>query len=79
MKTAAKIIFKVHRLIYKYPTKTEIRLALNAIPLTVFDLTETAGMLYVCNSNIAEVAEWLNMDDKEVIRRLNVLADGVKL
>ena len=79
MKKIAKVIFKIHRLIYKYPTTSEIRLALDAIPFTAFDLTETVGMLYVCNSTIAEVADWLSMDEKEVIRRLNILADGVKL
>lgn len=79
MKAIATFVFKVHRFIYKYPTKSEIRLALNVIPYSKFDLTETVGMLYICNSTVEEVADWLNMDEKEVIRRLNILADGVKL
>jgi hypothetical protein len=79
MKAIATFVFKVHRFIYKYPTKSEIRLALNVIPYSKFDLTETVGMLYICNSSVEEVADWLNMDEKEVIRRLNILADGVKL
>ena len=79
MKAIATFVFKVHRLIYKYPTKSEVRLALNVIPYSKFDLTETVGMLYICNSTVEEVADWLNMDEKEVIRRLNILADGVKL
>ena len=79
MKTVAVFVFKIHRLIYKYPTKSEIRLALNIIPFSKFDLTETVGMLYICNSKIEEVSDWLSMDEKEVIRRLNILADGVKL
>ena len=79
MKIIIKLVFKIHRLIYKYTTISEIRLALNEIPFTAFDLTETVGMLYVCNSTVADVADWLSMDEKEVIRRLNILADGVKL
>lgn len=79
MKVIARLVFKIHRFIYKYPTTSEIRLALNEIPFTKFDLTETVGMLYVCNSTIAEVANWLSIEEKEVIRRLNILADGVKL
>lgn len=79
MKSIAKLVFKIHRLIYKYPTTSEIRLALNEIPFSKFDLTETVGMLYICNSTVAEVADWLSLDEKEVIRRLNILADGVKL
>jgi hypothetical protein len=79
MKVIIKLVFKMHRLIYKYPTISEIRLALNQIPFNKFDLTETVGMLYICNSTVAEVTDWLSMDEKEVIRRLNTLADKVKL
>ncbi len=79
MKIIAKFIFKIHRLIYKYPTKSEIRLALNAASFTRFDLTETIGILYICNSTIKEVAEWHDIDEKEVIRVLNILANEVKL
>jgi hypothetical protein len=79
MKLIIKLVFKIHRLIYKYPTTSEIRLALNEIPISRFDLTETVGMLYICNSTVAEVADWLSMDKKEVITRLNTLADKVKL
>jgi hypothetical protein len=79
MKAIVKLIFKIHRIIHKYPTKSEIRLALNNIPYSKFDLTETVGMLYICNSTIEGIADWLDMDEKEVIRRLNILADGVKL
>jgi hypothetical protein len=79
MKVIAKLVFKIHRLIYKYPTTSEIRLALNEIPFHKFDLTETVGMLYLCNSTVVEVANWLSMDEKEVIARLNTLADKVEL
>jgi hypothetical protein len=79
MKTIAKLVFKIHRFIYKYPTKTEVRLALNAIPFTRFDLTETVGMLYICDSKVKKVAEWLSMNEEEVIKRLNILANEVKL
>lgn len=79
MKTIAKFVFKIHRLIYKYPTKAEVRLALDEIPFNTFDLTETVGMLYICNITITEVTNWLSIEEKEVIRRLNILADGVKL
>jgi hypothetical protein len=79
MKKIAKLVFKIHRCIYKYPTTSEIRLALGEISFSSFDLTETVGMLYICNGTVAEVADWLNMDKKEVITRLNTLADKVKL
>lgn len=79
MKVIAKIVFKIHRLIYKYPTKSEIRLALATTPFHRFELIEMIGMLYLCESSIEEVGVWFSMDDKEVIKELNTLADKVEL
>lgn len=79
MSVIARLVFKIHRLIYKYPTRSEIRLALQAVPISRFDLTKTVGMLYLCESSIAEVGEWFNMSEKEVVKRLNSLAEEVKL
>jgi hypothetical protein len=79
MKVIARLVFKVHRFIYKYPTKSEIRLALAAIPFDRFELTESVGILYLCESSIEEVGDWFGMDEKAVIKELNTLADKVKL
>lgn len=79
MNIIIRLVFKIHRLIYKYPTRSEIRLVLRAIPICKFDLTKTVGMLYLCESSIEDVGEWLSMDEKEVIERLNALAEEVKL
>ena len=52
MKKIAKIIFKIHRLIYRYPMRSEIRLVLE-----YHDLIGSLwyiGMLYICGESISE-------------------------
>jgi hypothetical protein len=69
MKSIAKVVFKIHRLIYKYPCRSEVRLAL--------DSTDSLGknwficMLYVCEENIYTIADWVSLTEEEVIKELN--------
>jgi hypothetical protein len=78
MKTIAKVVFKIHRKIYKYPTKSEIRLVLmdEDSPL---DFDWFIGMLYLCGDSVSSIAKSLDMSEQEIKDKLNYIAKGVKL
>ncbi len=72
MKKIAKIIFKIHRLIYRYPMRSEIRLVLE-----YHDLIGSLwyiGMLYICGESISEIAILMNTSKQEVMDSLNRIA-----
>lgn len=72
MKKIAKIIFKIHRLIYRYPMRSEIRLVLE-----YHDLIGSLwyiGMLYICGESISEIAVLMNTSKQEVMDSLNRIA-----
>lgn len=78
MKLLAKLVFKIHKLIYGYPTKSEIRLVLED-EVYQGGLTWYVGMLYVCGESIDEICNWMGMTREEVIKKLNETAKKVKL
>lgn len=78
MKTIAKIIFRIHRKIYKYPTKTEIRLALQDFDYDL-DIDWYIGMLYLCGDSINYISRDFEITEEEVKLKLNQLVKDLKL
>ncbi len=79
MKKIARLVFKIHRYLYGYPMRSEVRLVLNKKQLYNYSLREVIGMLYICHSSIEEVSEWVNVSKEVVIKELNLLVKGLKL
>lgn len=71
-----KTVFKIHRIIFNYPCRSNIRLALEQKQYT-YDLSWRVGMLYICGESITAISEWTSMDEKDIIIILNKLSDGV--
>ena len=78
MKVVAKIVFKVHRLIFKYPTRSEIRLVLQDDNYNI-GIGWYVGMLYICGESVQQICECMGMTEVEVKRYLIEIAKGVKL
>jgi hypothetical protein len=70
MKTIARFIFKLHRVIFKYPCRSEVRLALQYTGFSS-GLTWYAAMLYICDEKISDIADWLDMPESQVKQELN--------
>jgi hypothetical protein len=79
MRTLARLVFKIHKFIYGYPTKAEIKLALVNYIYSYSNLRDTIGMLYLCGENIEEISEWVGATKENVKYELNMLAKGVEL
>jgi hypothetical protein len=72
MKKIAKFVFKIHRIIYRYPMRSEIRLVLE-----YHDLIGSLwyiGMLYICGESISEIAVLMGVSKQEVMDSLNRIA-----
>ena len=67
----ARLIFKLHRMVYGYPCKSEVRLALELELFHNYGLTYSAAMLYICGEDLDEIADWLGISRKQVIDILN--------
>lgn len=78
MKTIAKFVFKVHRLIYGYPCRSEVRLSMED-DLFGYGLTWYVGMLYICDESISDISEWMDLSEKEVKEKLNLSVKRLKL
>lgn len=77
MKKIAKVLFKIHRFIYKYPTRSEIRLALETSDF--IDTNWYICMLYICDEPIDEIARLIDISEDKVKERLNQAASVVDL
>jgi len=77
MKTIARIVFKIHRIIYKYPTVSEIRLILD----TNFFIETNwyICMLYISGESISEIADLVHISEDMVKQRLNEAASTLNL
>lgn len=78
MKAIARVIFKIHRLIYKYPCKSEVRLGLDNY-LHFGGLTYFVGMMYICNESLDDIARSLCLDREQVKFCLNKIAKEASL
>jgi hypothetical protein len=78
MKKIAKLLFKIHRLIYGYPCRSEVRLGIEQYHLNG-GLTWYIGMLYICEENFSDISLWLDISDEEIKFHLNKIAKGVIL
>lgn len=76
MKSIARLIFKLHKKIYGYPCKSEVRLAFE----TDIDIYfSTICMLYICGESIKEISKSMNLDEDHVKKHLNESVRGVIL
>lgn len=67
-----KVIFYLHRLIYRYPCRSEVRLKLeNKKQSFSYNLTYSACVLYICNESLEEIADWLGIEKDAVKEVLN--------
>lgn len=65
-----KLIYKIHVLIFGYPSRSEVRDAMNYktyITRQEYDI----GILYICGISIKETAIWLNISEDNIIKILN--------
>lgn len=76
MKKIVKLIFKIHRFIFRVPSKANVRIALEQKQY-MYDLSWRVGMLYVCGESITVISEWVSMEESEIVKILNKLADEV--
>ena len=77
MKTIARIVFKIHRIIYKYPTVSEIRLILD--PNYFIETNWYICMLYISGESISEIADLIHISEDMVKQRLNEAASTLNL
>ena len=75
----AKFLFKLHRLVYKYPCKSEVRLALEKSGDYFYTLTSTVTMLYLCGESVSEISQWTGFSEKQIKDELNELIGLKKL
>lgn len=78
MKNIAKLVFKVYRLVHGYPCKSEVRLAARHISGTPYSLTYSVAILYICESSIEDVSEWIGLEPSEIKKMLNDLVEEYK-
>jgi len=72
-----KTIFKLHILLFKYPCRSNIRLAIEES--VVYDLNWRVGMLFVCGESIEGISDWTYLEKEEIISILNKLAREVNV
>lgn len=78
MKFIAKIVFKIYRRIYGYPCKSEVRLAARYVANLPYSLTYSIAILYICESSIEDVSEWVGLKPEEIKKILNELVEEYK-
>lgn len=78
MKTIAKFIFKVHKKIYGYPMRSEVRLVIQELPSRNYSLTYTVGLLYICGESIDDLCEWHGLSKQDIIDLLNEFVETYK-
>lgn len=75
----AKILFKLHRLVYKYPCKTEVRLVLEKSEDYFYTLTSTVAMLYLCGETVSEISQWTGLSEIQIKDELNQIIGFKKI
>ncbi len=78
MKTIAKLIFKIHKKIYGYPMRSEVRFVIYKVPSKKYTLIYSVGLLYICGESLEEVGEWFGLPSSEIILLLNELVENYK-
>lgn len=78
MKKIAKFIFKIHKKIYGYPMRSEVRLVIQNLPSRNYGLTYSIGLLYICGETITEIAEWHGLPSSDIIILLNEFVEKNK-
>lgn len=75
MKTIINTVFKAHILLFKYPSRSHVRISIQNNFL--YDLGWRVGMLYVCGEDLNSISEWFSISKEEVKSILNELVKGV--
>jgi len=78
MKHIINYIFKLHLKIFKVPCKMHSKYALyrkSSYPVTIL---WRCSMLYVCEVDIKEISQWLDISEEEVKDNLRKFIEGVE-
>jgi len=70
-----KLVFKIYRAMFKYPCRSEVRLALQKSQNHHYGLTYIADILYICGEDIPSISEWLGVAEDKVKEILNALTE----
>lgn len=68
-----RLVFKIHRKLFGYPMRSEIRLAFNEHSLGMLSIESTVALVYICGESIEDVSEWLKIEESEVKSILNTI------
>ena len=66
-----KIIFKIYRLIFRRPCRSEVRLVLDNMKAPPYNLTYSAAVLYIFGESVYEISEWFGVDEAAIVDALN--------
>ena len=77
MKKIARIIFKIHRKLFGYPARSEVRLVMEFTNTNHMGISSTVGMLYVCGESLDEICDWTCLSKNKVKEELNSIVDIV--
>lgn len=73
MRRIARIVFKIHKKLFGYPTRSEVRLVMEFTNTNFLGLSSTIGMLYVCGESLEEISEWTALSESQIKEELNSL------
>jgi hypothetical protein len=75
MKKIAKLVFKIHRLIYGYPCRSEVRLAIELDDEFFFGLTSLAGVMYAYGKDFNTIEEDTDLSKEMIKEELNEIVN----
>lgn len=78
MKRIINYTFKAYLSIFKIPCKMHSKYALYKKSKTPVNILWRCSMLYVCEINIKEIAQWLDISEEEVRGNLRKFIEGVE-
>lgn len=72
----AKLIFKLHRKLFGFPCRSEVRLALESSSCFL-NSSFSLGVLYICGESISSISDWNNYSVKFIKSELNKLVETI--
>lgn len=74
----AKFIFKLHRKLFGFPCRSEVRLALESTYCPI-NSAFSLGVLYICGESIESISNWNNCSTTHIKAELNKIVRGLEL
>lgn len=78
MRKFARIIFKIHRKLFGYPARSEVRLVMEFTNTNYMGISSTIGMLYVCGESLDEICDWTCLSKEQIKEELNSIVNIVE-